>query len=82
MKQAFETYDLPSHWASYLINGDCSGMDDAEIKQVDDWCASHKVGLCVGCDDAEEFKTYHDAYPEVLACSCLGFTFETNGGVK
>lgn len=26
---------MPAHWASYLINGDASGLTDAEIERVD-----------------------------------------------
>ena len=28
-------YTLPAYWASYLINGDASGLDDDEIEAVD-----------------------------------------------
>ena len=31
------TYTAPAFWACYLINNDCSGMDDNETKAVDSW---------------------------------------------
>lgn len=74
-----ETYTLPAHWASYLINGDASSFSldddggDAEIKLIDDWLKD--VGPCLGCSDETEFRRYHDA-PGVLACDCLEFIFE------
>ena len=29
------TYSMPIYWASYLINGDASGIDDDEIAEAD-----------------------------------------------
>lgn len=52
------TATAPSHWASYLINGDDSAMDEAEIAQADafaDWLG----GSIVGCEDAG-FCHFHD----------------------
>lgn len=37
----------PSCWASYLINGDASGMDQAEIDACDAWQQEHKPAYCV-----------------------------------
>lgn len=27
----------PSYWASYFVNGDCSGLNNKEIKLADAW---------------------------------------------
>jgi len=35
------TFDLPSHWASALINGDWSGLDDKEAEEVRSWLAKN-----------------------------------------
>jgi len=73
----FETYKLPVYWASYLINGDASGLADGEQEQIDAWCAETGVGLCVGCDDdIDEFCHRHDARDYALAGDCCNFTFE------
>ncbi len=37
----------PAYWASYIINGDCSAMNDDEIKACDEWVA----GEGFGCDE-------------------------------
>lgn len=29
------TFTLPAYWASYIINGDSSGMDDSDIEECD-----------------------------------------------
>ena len=47
--------EAPSHWACYLINGDASGMDEAEIKA----CDAYFVGLHVlDCNTETERFTW------------------------
>lgn len=78
-----ETYDLPSHWASYLINGDATGFSlnddggDAEIALIDQFVEEIEAeGALVDCSQESFFSKYHDAEPYgVLACDCLTFTF-------
>ena len=31
----FDQIDAPAHWASYLINADATGIDDADAKAAD-----------------------------------------------
>lgn len=45
------TYRAPSAWAPYLINGDASGMDDAEQAQCDAWIERIGLGAPVTCED-------------------------------
>lgn len=75
-----EDYTLPAHWASALINGDRSGLDDADEADLEAWLATHPdLGDCPTCTDEEEFRTSHDATGVgVLACNCLTFTFPKN----
>lgn len=35
MTPNFVRFNLPSHWASYLINRDASGLSDAEKQEAD-----------------------------------------------
>lgn len=80
---ALRTYTLPSHWASALINGDTSGLDDVEIRQLESVERGENLGHCVGIvgDDTDhgpepDFCRYHDAQPYgVLACDCVDFIF-------
>lgn len=61
-----ETYMgiAPSAWASYLINGDASGLDDVERVAVDAWITRYAEGDApIDCDDAG-FRWTHDAWPE------------------
>lgn len=44
-------HKAPAYWASYLINGDASGLDDAEARECDAWIARIGLGAPV---DVEE----------------------------
>jgi hypothetical protein len=83
MKHLFTTYELPQHWASALINGDDSGLDEDDIERLNEFERDmvKEYGKC-WCVDVEEegyFKTYHDARKYgVLACNVAIFTFDTS----
>jgi len=69
------TRTAPSAWASYLINGDASGVDDADIAAADAF--QEQFGTPVDCEDAGFIK-YHDAYHLMpLAGDCQRYTFST-----
>lgn len=57
------TYRAPSHWASYLVNGDHSGLSDAEKSQADRMILEVTKdignGHCVDCEE-EGFSWRHD----------------------
>lgn len=77
------TLTAPSSWASYLINGDASGMEDDEIEACDEWIESESLGTPVDCSEESNFITYHDArahYP--YAADCSTYTFLTGNGVS
>ncbi|UUV43175.1 hypothetical protein RCCWILLIS_3 [Rhodobacter phage RcCWillis] len=70
-----ETATAPSAWASYLINGDDSGLDDGESATVDAWVARMGWGAPVSCDDAG-FLWWHDARQEChLGADCQEYSF-------
>jgi len=54
-----ETYVLPSHWASALINDDYSGYTDEEVMKIKDFCED--LGPCIDATDEEEFSWWNDA---------------------
>jgi len=65
----------PSYWASYLINGDASGMDDEEITACDAWIKREGLGSPCGCTEAG-FVKWHDARFEMpYAADCEVYTF-------
>ena len=70
------TYTLPSFWAVYLINDDPSGMEDEEIKAVDEWIRNMELPAPADCSEDSNFTQWHDAidvYP--YATDCSEYTF-------
>jgi hypothetical protein len=74
-----ETFVLPSHWASPLINADSSGLEESDEKALDSWFdATFPHGAhCLGCgEESAGFMRWHDAAKFALACDCSEFTFD------
>lgn len=71
---------LPEFWASALINGDFSGLEDDEANELEAWqsyASTENIGHCVDVNTDERFFIqHHDASAYVLACDCLEYTFE------
>lgn len=75
-----ETYTAPAAWASYLINGDSSGLEAEEVAQVDAWAEGLGASIVdVMRDESGEaleshFTRWHDAAAVVpLAADCLEY---------
>lgn len=82
MKIECVEFTAPSEWASYLINGDASGLDDDEQALADSF-VRYAVEECgasgwpVNCEDAG-FIFYHDARTWTgcdYAADCQTYTF-------
>lgn len=72
-----ETYTLPAYWASYLINGDASGIEDSEQAQADAFLAKHNLPSPVSCSDEAWFARSNDA--GTLAGDVMEYTFLIHG---
>jgi hypothetical protein len=78
MKNIFPiTCTLPAYWASYLINGDASGLEQGEQEQVDAFLAREGLDFPVSCSDEPSFTRYNDAHTG-LAGDVLDYTFLVN----
>ena len=80
MKTRFETttYSLPVYWASYLINGDTSGLEDGEQTEIDAWLAALPYGWdCVDVSEETSFRRSNDSN-STLAGDCADYTFMRN----
>jgi hypothetical protein len=66
-------YTLPEYWASYLINGDASGLEDGEQEEIDAWLAKEGNPNIVDCSEEGYFSRYCDA-PGQLAGNMLTYT--------
>ena len=70
-------YTLPEYWASALINGDYSGLEEDEAAALDAWLESENPGLCLGCSEEGEFRAHHDAHGHwPYAGNCLDYIFD------
>lgn len=68
------TYTLPAYWASYLINGDDSGLaDELERGKIDDFLRREGLSGPVSCSDESYFAWRNDAMN--LGCNVLDYTF-------
>jgi hypothetical protein len=64
---------LPAYWASYLINGDDSGINADEKDTADKFLAEQKLPMPVSCTDEQYFKWGNDA--TTLGGDVLEYTF-------
>ena len=76
-----ESFHLPAHWAAPLINGDESGLDDADAVALDlfvQWMITeYGQCWCFACDGESDFMRWHDAARfGVLACDVYRFAFD------
>lgn len=59
--QIVETYTLPAYWAPALINGDETGMEEDDIKDLEDWLERVNPGPCVGCGPDSWYSWENDS---------------------
>ena len=75
----FETLELtaPTDWASYLINGDASGLNNGEEEDIRSWLENMADGWGSPVDVSEEveFRWWHSASPWIGAADCATYTF-------
>ena len=70
------TFVLPSYYASYLINGDASSLNDEELEIIREFLLNNNLGSCLDCSEDEWFQWYNDLFPNrKLGCSVMKFSF-------
>ena len=68
-------FTAPAYWASYLINGDDSGIDYEAKKQADAFIKRIGMGSPVSCEEAGIIR-HHDAFWECpMMAECQTYTF-------
>lgn len=55
------TYTLPAYWATYLINGDDSGISDEDKQQCDSFLSRERLTMPVSCSDESWFSWHNDS---------------------
>jgi hypothetical protein len=53
---------LPAYWASYLVNGDASGLQDGEQEEIDHWVDARYVDAHLSADGT------HTSYKTLAGC--------------
>ena len=71
--EGFIDYVLPSCWASYLVNGDSSGLEEREKAEADAFLAKEGLRECCDCS-AESFFSHRP--DSGLAGDCLNYRFK------
>lgn len=67
-----ETYDIASHYGTYIMYSDNSGLDDDEIEQVEAYLQSavYAEGYQIDCsDEAEEYVATCDISGLLAQCT-------------
>lgn len=54
-------FTLPAYWASYLINGDSSGIDDDDKAAADRFLQENNLPAPVSCSDESWFSWHNDS---------------------
>ena len=72
-----DTYTLPAFWAGALINGDYTGLTDAEETEIDQWLSDNvAAGWAVDVSEETFFAYRNDA--NNMGADCAEFTFIIN----
>ncbi len=58
----FQKITGSAYWASYLINGDASGLTDREVALANHWLASNEIKNIVSCSDESHFTWNYDLH--------------------
>jgi hypothetical protein len=75
-----ESFVLPAFLASYLINGDDTGLTTYEVKALHDFMEQNNLESCLSCGDDFFYSSFHD-YRSVIGhgIECLRFDFKLKG---
>lgn len=68
-------YTLPVYWASYLFNGDASGLQDNEQAEIDAFIKREGLSWPLALSEDSWFAHSNDA--GTLACDVATYTFES-----
>jgi len=65
---------LPAHFASYLVNGDATSLEQNEINEIVAFTEKHNLLNCIDCTDESWFAWRNDM--NNLGGDVMEFTFK------
>lgn len=67
------TFVAPAYWASALINGDTSGLDDSDEAEFEAWCLDNPedASNVVGCDYETHIGRWNGLLTDLLTYHTL-----------
>lgn len=68
-----KTFILPAFYASFLVNGDASSLNVAEVGEIKRFMAKHNLLNCVDCSEDSWFSWTNDM--NNLGGDVMEFTF-------
>ena len=68
-------HDLPAYWASYLINGDSSGIHGEDMYEADKFLADHNLPMPSDCRPAGFGKFFFSGQGKDLGCELETYSF-------
>lgn len=73
MANTLHTYTLPAYWASYLINGDDSGISPVDVEQAEKFLADNNLPLPVAV--GESYFSWRNDANTTLGDDVADYTF-------
>jgi hypothetical protein len=65
-KITVEEVTLPAHWASALVNGDETGLEDEDCKAIDAWVRNNPHLRVVSCNDESTLEQFNGLLTDCL----------------
>lgn len=65
------TFEAPAYWASYLINGDYSGLEPAERQAADAFLRREELPAPVSCGDNTFISHFNGLQTEMMEYTSL-----------
>ena len=66
---------LPIYWASYLVNGDASGLEDGEENQVQETLEYLELDKWICVDVKDDFSFEYPFLPDLLGGDYCTYVF-------
>lgn len=78
-----ETLRLPAHWACPLVNGDFTGCERDDEREINAWLRDKPHLLVVSCEDDDDLELFDGCLTNCVTYAChVRYTRETSEGLR